>query len=120
MSVLTKPTNRISATEARVHFGEIYRRVTENDETIVIERNGKPGAVLLSVDEYEALRQNKIGEYKRPEWLENVIRIGQEFAAERAGKPLIDWQKIIDEGREERDAQLLEGMFGREPHREDA
>ena len=37
MSALTKPTNRISATEARVHFGEIYRRVTENDETIIVD-----------------------------------------------------------------------------------
>jgi prevent-host-death family protein len=120
MSVLTKPADRISATEARVHFGEIYRRVTENDETIIVERNGKPGLVILPIEEYEMLQQQQIGEYKRPDWLENVIRIGQEFAAERAGKPPIDWQQIIDEGREERDAQLLEGMFGREPHSEDA
>jgi prevent-host-death family protein len=120
MSVLTKSTDRISATEARVHFGEIYRRVTENDETIIVERNGKPGLVMLPVGAYEELRPPHTEEYKRPEWLENVLRIGQEFAAERAGKPPIDWQKIIDEGREERDAELLEGMFGREPHSEDA
>lgn len=120
MSMLTKPTDRITATEARVHFGEIYRRVTENDETIIVERNGKPGVVILPIEEYEALQQQRSGEYNRPDWLENAIKVGQALAAERAGKPPIDWQTIIDEGREERDAQLLEGMFGREPHREDA
>ena len=101
MSVLTKPADRISATEARVHFGEIYRRVTENDETIIVERNGKPGMVILPIEEYEALRQQQTGEYKRPEWLENMIRVGKAWSAERTDHMPIDWNRIIDEGRED-------------------
>jgi prevent-host-death family protein len=101
MSVLTKPNDRISATEARVHFGEIFRRVTENDETIIVERNGKPGLVILPIHEYEALRQQQTGEYERPEWLENVIRIGKEWSAERTDHTPIDWNRYIDEGRED-------------------
>lgn len=115
MSISAKPSGRISATEARVHFGEIYRRVTENDETIIIERNGKPGAVLLSIEEFEVLRKRREGNNERPAWLENAIRIGQQFAAERAGQPPIDWDKVIEEGREERSEELLDVVLRREP-----
>lgn len=114
MSVLTKPTDRITATEARVHFGEIFRRVTENDETIVVERNGKPGLVILPIEAYEMLRRQQIGEYKRPDWLENAIQIGQAIAAERAGKAPIDWDEMIEKGRDER-SEELDGMLRRQP-----
>jgi prevent-host-death family protein len=96
----TKLRERITATEARVHFGEIYRRVTENDETIVIERNGKPGAVILSIEAYEQLRPMH-REDRRPYWLENAIRVGQAIAAEREGRGPIDWDTLIEEGRDE-------------------
>ncbi len=115
MATSSPPLERITATEARVHFGEIYRRVTENDETIIIERNGKPGAVLISIDEFEALRDRKQDELERPAWFENAIRIGRRASAERAGKSPIDWVDVIREGREERDAQVLDVLLRREP-----
>jgi prevent-host-death family protein len=100
MVVSPRSKDRITATEARVHFGEVYRRVTENDEMIVIERNGKPGAVILSIKAYEQLRPLH-GENRRPYWLENALRVGQAIAAEREGKGPIDWDTLIDEGRDE-------------------
>lgn len=109
----------ISATEARVHFGEVLRGVSEDRATYYVERSGTPVAVVVPVEEYEALRQQQ-SEYVRPLWLQNAIRVGQEVAASRAGMPPIDWDKIIEEGREERDAELLEGLFGCQPDRKDA
>jgi len=113
-------TRTISATDARVHFGEVLRGVSEERATYYVERSGTPVAVVIPVEEYEALRQQQQGESGRPVWLDHVIRVGQQLAAERAGKPPIDWDRIIDEGREERDAQLLEGLFGRKSDRENA
>ncbi len=46
----------MSATEARVHFGELMRRVVEGQEPVIVERGGKPKVVVLSVAEYERLR----------------------------------------------------------------
>lgn len=45
----------ISATEARIHFGDVLKRV-ENNETITVERGGHPKAVILSINEYKRLR----------------------------------------------------------------
>ena len=113
-------TRTISATDARVHFGEVLRGVSEERATYYVERSGTAVAVVISVEEYEALRQPQEGEPERPAWMEHVIRVGQQLAAERVGKPPIDWGRIIEEGREERDAELLEGLYGRESGREDA
>ena len=45
----------VSATEARIHFGELMRRAVENRETIIVERGGQAHVVVMSVDEYERL-----------------------------------------------------------------
>jgi len=45
----------VSATEARIHFGELMRHVVESQEPIIVERGGKPHVVVLSVDKYEDL-----------------------------------------------------------------
>jgi prevent-host-death family protein len=44
----------VSATEARVHFGEVLRGVVDKGETVVVERSGKPRAVVLSITEYSS------------------------------------------------------------------
>jgi prevent-host-death family protein len=103
-------TRTISATDARVHFGEVLRGVSEERATYYVERSGTPVAVVISVEEYEALRQQQQGEYVRPAWLENVLRVGQELAESRAGKPPIDWDEMIEKGREERSEELFESL----------
>jgi len=46
----------VTATELRVHLGEILRRVGHEGEPVVVERSGRPFAVLLSLAEYERLQ----------------------------------------------------------------
>ena len=49
---------RMSATEARVHFGEVLRRVTEGDEVVIVERGGKPSAAVIPIQEFERLQES--------------------------------------------------------------
>ncbi len=44
-------------TEARARLTELLDEVNERHEHIVITRNGRPAAVVLSSDEYEALAE---------------------------------------------------------------
>ena len=100
----------ISATEARVHFGEVMRRVTENGETIVVERGGKPQVVVVSVAEYERLRERK----PSPEALRRRLdRLHEKIWIELNGRELPDIDQLIHDMREERDAQILDAVLGR-------
>jgi prevent-host-death family protein len=47
----------VSATEARIHFGELMRVAVEQGETITVERSSTPQAVIMSISEYDQLRR---------------------------------------------------------------
>jgi len=49
----------VSATEARIHFGELMRTAVEEGEPIVIERGGKAHVVVLSMDAYRRLLEGQ-------------------------------------------------------------
>ena len=93
----------ISATEARIRFGEVMRQVVERHEAITVERNGKPSIVLLSVSEYERL-QNK----KPQEWESLLAETHELIRSERSERPLAPVEDIIREIREERDEKFLD------------
>ncbi len=90
---------RLSATEARVHFGEVLRRVGEG-EVILVEGRGKPLAVILSPEAYERLK----GEGENPLGLILSVNRG---IRERLGRPLTPPEEVIGAMREERDRELL-------------
>jgi prevent-host-death family protein len=100
----------ISATEARIHLGEVMRAVVEKDETIVIERSGKPLAVFISVDHYRRLQNGSAGE---EDWWERAERVAARIQSRRGDRPQPDVSDVIHDMREERDAQLLEGLLRR-------
>jgi len=52
----------MSATEARVHFGWLLRRVAECGETVIVEHRGKPKVVFVSIPEYERLTGRSLAE----------------------------------------------------------
>lgn len=45
----------MTSTEARVHFGELMRRVVEQGETVIVTHRGTPKVAFVSVAEYERL-----------------------------------------------------------------
>ena len=94
----------ISATEARVHFGELMRRVVETDLPVVVERDGKAQVVVLSKQAYDQLSDGK----KTKDWRELLARAHDQICRELNGRSLPPPEEIIREMREERDAYLAD------------
>lgn len=92
----------ISATEARVHFGELLRMVAERHETVLVERDGRPQVVVLPLPEYERLLAG--GGTSR--WRERAREARDRLQAEIRDQKLPPAEDLIREGREERDEQL--------------
>src|SRR3972149_3775796 len=95
----------MSATEARIHFGELIRSVTESYEAVIVERQGKPQVVVLPVAEYERLKAIERGESWRAT-LQRALQVGVQIQARRGGRPLPAPEEVIRAGREARDAEL--------------
>ncbi len=97
----------VSATEARVRFGELMRWAVENQEPVIVERGGKPHVVVLSITEYKQLQTAR----QRQSWqqaLEQVVQVGAKIKARRQGQTLTPPEEIIRQTREERDARLTD------------
>ena len=93
----------ITATEARVHFGEIMRRVVETGTPVIVERDGTAQVVVMSVQTYDQLRQGT----QTKDWRALLAQAHERIRAELDGRPLPPPEDIIRQMREERDAQLL-------------
>jgi prevent-host-death family protein len=92
----------ISATEARVHFGEVMRRATEERQPIYVEKSGKPQVVVLAVEEYELLTAQQ----HSPDWETQLDALHKQIKQELGDRRLPPAQEIIQQMREERDEQL--------------
>ena len=47
----------VTATDAKNRFGEMLSRVTKAGEAVIVERQGRPNAALISIEEYRELRE---------------------------------------------------------------
>lgn len=91
----------MSATDARIHFGELMRHVTEYQEPVFVERAGKLQVVVISAAEYE----NLIAQRKNPGWRDTFYKItelSQTIKERREEAPLTSPEEIIRQTREER------------------
>lgn len=93
----------ISATEARIHFGELMRHVVEKQEPVVVERSGEPHVVVISVDDYERLIAARD---ERADWRELVSQARAQVRADLGDRRLRPAEEVLAEIREERDEQL--------------
>jgi len=112
MGVLRLTERRISATEARVHFGELLDSVAHNLDIVYVERAGVPQAVFVPIEEWKR-RTRSIDPWTdfaeimadHDTYMAEAIRTGE---AED-----FDAAELIRAGREERDEQLLGDLLGR-------
>ncbi len=93
----------ISATEARVHFGEVMRRATEQQQPVIVERDGKPAVVILSIAAYERLLA---AQQEPPAWRVLVERARERIHADLGDRRLPPADEIVRQGREERDGHV--------------
>ena len=94
----------VSATEVRVHLGQLMRRVMETGEPTVVERYGEPAVVIISLDEHGwllAAREQRVG------WKELVDRARAQIRSELGEREMMPPEELIRQMREERDAQIL-------------
>ncbi|MGD9046759.1 MAG: type II toxin-antitoxin system Phd/YefM family antitoxin [Anaerolineae bacterium] len=93
----------VSATEARIRFGELMRQAVEDHETIIVERGGRPHVVVMSVKAYERLLKRQ----QQGDWKDLVRGARVQIQAELGERPLPRPEEILDQVREGRDGQLL-------------
>jgi len=64
----------LSLSEAKMKLSELVERVSSTDEEVIITKNGRPSAVLVSPDEYAGWKETI--EIKRDPELMAEIRAG--------------------------------------------
>ncbi|MBT3350642.1 MAG: type II toxin-antitoxin system Phd/YefM family antitoxin [Nitrospinaceae bacterium] len=47
----------VTATDAKNRFGDLLHRVVYDHEPVLVERNGRPMAVLVDIDQYLELKR---------------------------------------------------------------
>ncbi len=94
----------VSATEARIRFGEMMREAVERGEPIIVERDGTPHVVLLSMAEYERLLK---AQQRQEDWRTLVNQARAQVEADLSGRELPPAEEVLRQVREERDARLM-------------
>jgi prevent-host-death family protein len=91
-------TRSISATQARIHFGEVMRMAQETP--VIVERDGKPEIVILSKQAYGSLLQGE----PHPSARALLAQAHELVRSETAGRRLPDPAQVLAQVREEREA----------------
>jgi len=93
----------VSATEARIHFGEVMRQAVETGEAIIVERGGKPHVAVIAIEEYARLVETR----QRDDWKALVERARAQIQTDLDGRTLPPPERVLQQLREDRDEQLL-------------
>ena len=67
-------SRRVSAFEARTKFGEILDAVRYRKEPCVVEKNGRPAAVIVDLEAYQALESLRQEERYIEEYTEQRVK----------------------------------------------
>lgn len=97
---------RVTATEARVHFGEVLDSVAKRGDIVWVDRAGTPLAVIVSVEVWKHRRAAAEDPWDKTN---RLLRESDEYLHNHPPEHLtnIDVEEAIDAGREERDRAIL-------------
>lgn len=99
--------NVIPATMLRRQLGDLLKRLHKGEEHFIVEKDGLPVAVLVSMKEYESwAKERAVIEARVKRFRENARAIGEEV--ERLGLTEEDVERIVEETRQ----QLFEEQYG--------
>ena len=94
----------ISATKARIHFGEVMKQA--KIAPVIVERDGKAEVVVLSKKVYDQL----VAANQRKDWRKLLKEAHKSIREALNGRELPDPAEMIRQGREERDEQLINAL----------
>ncbi len=94
----------ISATKARVHFGEIMKQAKV--APVIVERGGKAEVVVLSKKAYDRL----VAANQQTNWQKKLEDLHKRIKVELAGRTLPAPEEMLRLAREERDEQLITSL----------
>lgn len=86
-------TKTVSANDAKNRLGSLLGYVSEQNDEVIVERHGKPRAVIMSIAAYEevqAMREEKM----RAEALERLHRLEERIAARNLNQDLTEEEGI--------------------------
>jgi prevent-host-death family protein len=87
---------RVSSRDARAQFADLIGAVYYGNETIIVERKGKPMAVVLSPNAYEALRKEAADDWAR------IDRVAERNADKSQEEVLADATAAVEAVRKAR------------------
>ena len=94
----------ISATQARIHFGEVMKQA--KIAPVIVERDGKAEVVILSKKAYDEFVTARVGK----DWRQLLEEVHKSIRAEIGDGQLPDPAEMLRLAREERDEQLLNSL----------
>lgn len=100
----------LSATEARVHFGEVLDGVAQRGDIVFVERMGNLQAVIVSPEMWKHSHQHEEDKWDKAE---RLMRESHEYFLQRYGPDHFanfDVDAEIDAGWEER-AREIDGLL---------
>jgi prevent-host-death family protein len=97
----------VSTAEAATQLGALIENVTEHGDEVIIERQGKTGAVLISADEYEALREQR-GRLRRLEAVRRIEELRERVSARNADMTLEEAEAFAEDLTQEAIRRLVE------------
>ena len=91
MKKTSPKTNIVSTMTARMQFGQIMRRAAAKNERFLVDRNGEPAVIIMSVNDYMETFAPE------PAWLAGIRAKSKERGTDKLSMPQID--SIISEVR---------------------
>lgn len=86
----------ISATAARVRFGELMDAMKYRGETVIVERSGEEVAAVVPIADYRRMTRRVLSQ----EWWDDQQKVAEELERNLAGRPYPDEKELIDAGRD--------------------
>jgi len=80
----------LGVTKAREQFGELVEQVQYQGDSIIINRNGKPAAVIVSLEIYEHWKQERQSFFNQIRQIQSNSGLNPEEADHLAGEAITE------------------------------
>ncbi len=85
----------VNVTQMRTKFSEILERVKFKKEIVIIKKNGKPYAVIMSTEEYKRYRYKDIA---KEALMTTVVKIQAKNIGTNEEEVIKDVAQVVEEG----------------------